>query len=250
MKSSLNTQKSLGLGLVLGLSSIAHGEPSSALQGFNDLLHRAVTNGYVDYSAFAQSNLFSAYIDEIETTNPASIKDPAEKLTFYINAYNALAIQSIALGRSPASLFGRLKFFKTTKVTVGGKSLSLYDLERDDILTLGEPRVHFALVCASASCPPLRSEIYTAAELDQQLDDQARLFINDASKNSFDANKRKASISRIFKWYPDDFESGDDDLGDYLARYVEDRNVAAMLRAGEFKFKFQKYDWSLNGSAP
>lgn len=85
----------------------------------------------------------------------------AEKLAFWINAYNALAIKGTLDGSSPRSFFGKAKFFYTDKYQAGGVKTNLYDLEHEILLPLDDARVHFAIVCASRSCPKLRSEAYT-----------------------------------------------------------------------------------------
>lgn len=237
-----------GFLLLSGWATQVQATESEAFLAFDKLLKTEVVDGQVNYPAFANNAGFQSYIREIERTRADSFTDNSERIAYLINAYNALTIDSILQGRSPASLLGRLRFFKTSKVRIGNEDISLYDLERDRILTEGEPRVHFALVCASASCPPLRSEAYRAEKLDSQLDDQARGFINDSSKNSFDKSAKRAKVSKIFKWYRSDFEEGQSDLGDYLSQYVADADLARALRDDRFKFKYNAYDWSLNGT--
>ena len=173
-----------------------------------------------------------------------------EQLAFWINTYNALAIKGIIDGGSPSSFFGRIGYFKTTTYEAGGKTISLYDLERDVIIPLGEPRIHFAIVCASFSCPMLRSEAYTAEHLDEQLELNARRFINDPTRNRFDRGSKVAHLSKIFDWFPEDFEKHSGTVLGYVANYVDDPELAKELRDGGYKIKYLKYDWSLNGVAP
>jgi len=233
------------------LATGADGRAGTAgLEVYDALLHEHVHDGHVDYRGFAASEKFGDYLDEIADRDPESFGSAEERLAFYINAYNALTIQSIVTGKSPANLLGRFGFFKRNKHVVAGESISLFDFEHERLIAQKEPRLHFAIVCASASCPPLRSEAYRPEILDQQLDDQAIKFINDSSKNAFDEEKKIAWLSKIFKWYREEFETIDSSIGDYVAFYLKDPGRASALKEGEYKIKFQKYDWSLNGTAP
>ena len=152
--------------------------------------------------------------------------------------------------RSPSSFFGRIGYFKNAKYEVGGRSLNLYDLEREVIIPMGEPRIHFAIVCASASCPVLRPEAYVAGTLDAQLDEAARRFINDPTRNRFDPDTRVAHLSKIFDWFTGDFEIDGGGVLDYVARYVQDPALAESLRGDGWSVQHLPYDWSLNGKAP
>ena len=234
------------IGLSPGLATVQAGNPRIH-DDFNEILAANVADGFVNYPGIAADPRFGSYVKRLEEPLPAdSSRD--EQLAFYINAYNALAIKGILDGYSPSSLLGRYKYFKSVEYDVGGQTMDLYDLERKVILPFGEPRIHFAIVCASASCPALRSEAYTAEQLDAQLDDQARRFINDSSKNIIEPGDRSLRLSKIFDWFPDDFSSHSGSVQKYVAQYVGEPAVAAALQADEYRVKFLKYDWSLNGT--
>jgi hypothetical protein len=213
------------------------------------VLRQNVSDGIVNYPGIAADPRFDAYIESLRAPLPAGLS-AGEELVFWINAYNALSIQGILDSHSPKSLWGRLKFFKRIDYEVGGKNIDLFDLERKVIIPLGEPRIHFAIVCASLSCPPLRSEAYTVAQLDNQLDDQARLFLNDAEKNSFDEDAKVAYISKIFDWYEDEFANHAGSVQLYIAQFIVDPNIVSLLRTEGYRIKYEKYDWSLNGQPP
>jgi len=152
------------------------------------------------------------------------------------------------LGRvEVASLLGRARYFKIREWPLNGRTISLYDLEHEKIQPLSEPRIHFAIVCASRSCPPLRSEAYAAARLDAQLDEQARSFINDPARNRFDKATRTAHLSEIFDWYDMDFRAATGSTQRFIARYVADADVARDLAADRYKLEWIPYDWRLNG---
>ncbi len=210
------------------------------------ILHENVMDGRVDYDAIAADPGFTATVADIAKADLAG-HDRRSLLAFSINAYNALAVKGILDGHSPASSFGRLRFFYRDKYTVAGESLSLHAFENEHIRTFEEPRVHFAIVCASASCPPLRSEAYVPQKIEEQLDDNARLFLNDSAKNSYDLDSGVARVSKIFKWFAEDFETAAGGVQRYIASFVDDEEVAAALHEGAFKLRYLDYDWSLNG---
>jgi len=214
---------------------------------FDQLLRAHVKAGHVDYPAFQGNDGFRRYTAALGADFGAASR--GERLAGYINAYNAFAIHGILDGLSPASFLGRQRYFKLQSWPVDGRSISLERLENDLIRPFNDPRIHFAIVCASRSCPSLRSEAYVAERLDSQLDDQARRFINDPSKNRFDAATRTAYLSAIFKWFDQDFR-GAGSVQKYVARYVADPDVARDLANDGYRIEWIDYDWSLNGTAP
>ncbi len=215
---------------------------------YDRALHQHVKGGVVDYPAIVVAADFRAYVASLD--EPASLGSRTDRLVYYMNAYNALAIQGIAEGLSPDSLFGRIRFFKLKDWRLNGGEINLYDLERDVLIPLREPRIHFSIVCASKSCPKLRSEAYTGDRLQAQLDENARAFINDPERNRFDRERKVAHLSEIFKWYEEDFSKAAGSLQKYLARYVNDADVVRDLSADRYAIEWNDYDWSLNGIPP
>jgi len=213
----------------------------------DDLLLSHVQDGFVDYDGIALDPRLDNFIDQLASTAPAALASTAEQKAFYINAYNAIAIRGILDGQSPDSFFGRSRFFKRMRVDVLGESLSLEDIEHGRLRPMGDSRIHFAIVCASLSCPRLASRAYLPATLDAQLDAAAEQFLSDPTRNVFDSNRRVAYVSKIFDWFEEDFVANAGSLQNYLARYVTDQTNARLLRADRFDLKFRDYDWSLNG---
>jgi hypothetical protein len=112
-----------------------------------------------------------------------------------------------------------------------------------------EPRIHFALVCAATSCPPLRDEAYTADRLNAQLDEQARVFLHTPGKNDVPTpgDDDTVRLSRIFKWFDGDFGGSKNSIQRYIAPYF-DAEVKDRLEAADYDVEFHDYDWSLNDS--
>jgi len=214
---------------------------------FDALLRANVAKGLVNYPGFQDSAPFKAYVADLAKGVPLAAK--ADQLAYNINAYNAFAIQGILDGLSPSSTLGRVRYFKLQDWPLNGRKISLYDLEHKVLRPLGDPRIHFAIICASRSCPFLRPESYTAAALDAQLDDQARQFVNDPFRNRFDKATKTAHLSEIFKWFEEDFQ-GAGSVQKYIARYVADADVAKDLAQDGYKVQYIDYDWNLNGTPP
>jgi Protein of unknown function, DUF547 len=216
------------------------------LKTWTALLAEAVTDGEVDYTQWERNPDFDALVEQIGTTDTNGM-NRQQKLVFFINAYNILAARGILDGSSPGSLLGRYVYFKRDKYLVAGESITLHALEHELIRPLKEPRIHFAIVCASQSCPILQREAYTLKQLDQQLEAAARNFINDQKHNQFNATTRRAELSSIFKWFEEDFAEVAGSLQAYLAPMVDNENVSELLEQQALKISYLRYDWSLNG---
>jgi hypothetical protein len=222
----------------------------AALPNRDDLdavLLRNVRNGFVDYDGIRADPAFGRFVTGLASASAADLGDRNTRLAFLINAYNAYAIQGILDGYSPSSVLGRYTFFRRREYGLLGDKTTLQDLEHDQILPLGEPRIHFAIVCASISCPRLANRAYGPAELDTQLETAARAFANDGARNRYDVKRQVAFLSRIFNWYERDFIKAAGSTQKYLAGYVSDPAVKELLARDGFKVKFVDYDWDLNG---
>ena len=219
-----------------------------SVQAFDEVLRAHVKDGQVDYPAIAADKSLSAYVARL--AEPYTPSGKPEALAYYMNAYNALAIEGILEGYSPSGFIGRQRFFKSKTYKLNGRETTLYDLEHQVILPLGEPRIHFSIVCASKSCPKLRSEAYTPAKLESQLENNTRSFVNDSYRNNFDKANKVARVSEIFKWFESDFNAASGSVPKFLARYVNDAEVAKDLEAGNYAIKYIDYNWGLNGISP
>lgn len=245
--------------LVTGCSSVPamyhpnHPIPPTEVthQLWHQVLENSVTNGRVDYPAIQSEHRFTEYLGQLDRVDPATIPTREEQLAFWINAYNAFAILGILDGESPSPYVGWYYYFKVRGYAVGGEVVTLYDLEHAILRKqFNEPRVHFAIVCASASCPKLQSWAFEGAQLARQLDQVAREFVNDPSRNRFDRQRKVAYLSRIFDWFEEDFVASAGSVQKFIARYVQDPEVAQSLAADTYRIEFLEYDWSLNGRPP
>jgi hypothetical protein len=220
-------------------------------QILSDMLKVSVQDGQVNYPALQTDLRFAAYLAQLDRVDPLALTSDRDRLAFWINAYNVFAIRGILDGYRPRPYLEWYRYFKVREYAVGGAKLNLYDLEHEILRKqFREPRVHFAIVCASVSCPKLQSSAYEGGMLDHQLDQVARAFINDTTRNRFDRRQKIAYLSKIFDWFEEDFAASAGSVPPFLARYVQDAEVARDLAAGLYRIEYLDYDWSLNGIAP
>jgi hypothetical protein len=225
----------------------------------------------VRYADFSRDRpALHAYLADVSKVGEAEFAGwtKAQRMAFLVNAYNGFTVELILtkypdlksirdLGNLIFNSPWKKKFFRLL-----GKETSLDQIEHEMLRRPGdydEPRVHFAVNCASVGCPMLREEAYVAARLDAQLEEQARRFLSDRTRNRFDPAAGKLEVSEIFKWFKSDWTSGYRGIGtagpvtsreQFFARYAdlladrpEDRKLVAESRA---PIDYLDYDWSLN----
>jgi hypothetical protein len=193
------------------------------------------------------------FLGSLDGARPAKLGDRAA-LAFWINAYNAVVVHHV-LQRYPGirSVQDVDGFFDTLTFPVAGKPMTLDEIESAG-REIGDPRIHFAVVCASTSCPDLRSEAYVAERLDDQLDDQVHRFLSNETKGlRYDADDDTVWLSSIFKWYAGDFTGGSTVVAFFARGGVLDwvldhapEQIARALKAGDPSVRYLDYDWSLN----
>lgn len=220
-------------------------------QAWDRIIQVHIRDGQVDYPAIQVSSQLDGYLRELNRIDPMSLPTRQHQLAFWINAYNAFAVKGILDDYSPKTLWGRYRYFIGREYHVGGTAINLYDLEREVLIKqFQEPLMHFAIVCASTSCPKLQPWAYQPDQLDRQLAYAARGFINDPSRNRFDRQRKIASLSMIFKWFESDFAGAAGSVLGYIARYVDDPELAKDLMQPGYRIEFLEYDWNLNGIPP
>jgi hypothetical protein len=250
------TRMVIGLGLEVAAVSSPAAEFDQSHQLLDQVLHQYVKDARVDYKALkASPEELNRYLAQLAAVGKSEFKQWNEKqqLAFLINAYNASTLKLITDHYPVKSIKDIGSFLNgpwdQPVVKLFGQTITLNTLEHGILRKdYSEPRIHFALVCAAKGCPPLRSEAYLGARLDEQLDDQAKSFLAASSKNRVDAQNHVVYLSPIFKWYGEDFVKKAGSVLNFLQNYFPERD-ARELRQGEFKIKYTDYDWSLNESS-
>lgn len=206
--------------------------------------HHGTTLNWVNYTALKKDAAFTQLVQQFADFPPEQLEGKKEKLAFYINAYNILAMKTVVDHWPVESIKDVGSFlrpvWKKEAGTIGGKTVSLDEIENEVLRPMGEPRIHVAIVCASISCPDLRAEPYTAEKLDEQLDDQARKFLSNPQKGLVIEGER-ARTSKIFDWFAEDFEKAYGSVRMFISQY-SDLPEDIKLKTGGLP-----YNWSVNG---
>jgi hypothetical protein len=266
-------QYSMRIILILGLALCLAEIPSANAQSFDyspwdRILKQYVTDeGRVDYAALKANRAeLDGYVAQIAARSPEShpqdFSTPESQLAYWINAYNTLTIKGVVDNwptKSVRDLGFLFAFFRRDDYTVGGKKVSLNYIEHDVIRKkFAEPRIHFALVCASLGCPKLRREAYTIERLEEQLEDGARYFLNEPRNLQIDAVRNRVTISKIFDWYGGDFEkhmkakggaSSGNLILDYVRLYASDPNRRALDGLKKPSVGHADYSWEVNATS-
>lgn len=243
----------LAIGGVKGTAEVNH-------ELFTAVLSEHVDAGLVDYAAIAHDARLATYLEGFARTDPATLEGRNEKLAFWINAYNAFTLKLVAEAYPIKSIHelgtgGRIIgwLFKRTPwdirfAEIGGKTYTLNEIEHDILrVEFAEPRIHFAIVCAAVSCPPLRAEAYLPDRLDEQLDEQARLFLADRRHNRFDVEQKQAWLSPIFSWFEEDFGGSEKSVMQFIAPFLESAETSRITAtASAWSVNYTDYDWALN----
>jgi len=273
--------------LALALAVLAGSGEAARAQAFDHatldtVLALYVQDGRVDYTAlkFGRASL-DRYLDQLAGVGADEFAGwpEAERIAYLINAYNAYVLETV-IDHYPIEGSGFLKkltspsrfglpkssirhidgVFDRLRHDVAGTEMTLDDIEHATLRTdYDEPRIHFALVRATVSCPPLREQAYRGVRLDEQLDDQGRRFLNDPRHNRFEIERGRVHLSKLFDWYGEDFEQFAGEPGyardpevsgvlSFVSRYLRER-VAEFLETGEYGVQFESYDWTLNDQA-
>lgn len=212
----------------------------------------------VDYVSIQKNRAeLEHYLNTLSSVSQADYQrwEPAQRLAFLINAYNAFTLQLVIEHYPVGSIkeIGGLfsSPWKQVFISLLGRELSLDQIEHSMIRERGvfdEPRIHFAVNCASVGCPALRDEAFVAERLDEQLEDSQTRFLSDHSRNRFEQTQQRYQISKIFDWYGEDFIKKWGSMEAYLNRHVSLLSPTAETIApkGAIRINYLDYDWSLN----
>ena len=228
---------------------------------YAELLAAVVHGARVDYQALADGR---AGLDDIAgelaavSSEAEQAMPPHDRMAFWINAYNLFTLRVIVdhypirgswFSLAPRNSIRQIDGVWTSLTwRAAGRSLTLDHIEHEILRPLfKEPRVHFAINCASVGCPPLNREPYVAARLDAQLDEAARRYL--ASPSGLQISGDKLKVSSILKWYGEDFGTPRDTAVLAVIERFGPPAAAALAASGRAKLEFLDYDWSLNDTA-
>lgn len=241
--------KILTLIALFGISTGAISQEHLKHEQWTALLKTHVSStGNVDYKGIkAHEADLDAYLTVLSNNHPTAAWDKNDQLAFWINAYNAFTVKLIVKNYPVVSikdLGGSIYKVNTPWdekfIHIGDEIYDLNNIEHGIIRKdFADPRIHFAVNCASISCPPLRNEAYVGSKLNAQLDDQAGTFINDVTKNKI--TKNKAQLSKIFTWFKGDFTANGLSVIEFINQY------STVKIDAKTKITYFDYDWNLNG---
>ncbi|MCS6924943.1 MAG: DUF547 domain-containing protein [Candidatus Binatia bacterium] len=242
--------RSLGVGILvisIGLSvTVQCGAAAVEHAAWDALLKKYVDDqgrvAYRDLQAHDRATLVH-YLSTLAAARPEAMTEHEEK-AFWINAYNAAIVYGVLNGLTAEGMLARQRFFRWYKIRIAGQDRSPDEIEHRLLRErFRDPRIHFAIVCASTSCPKLRREAYVAERLEHQLDEATREFVNDPARNRID--RQHIALSMIFQWFAADFVSAAGSVTHFIARFV-DADKQAILQAHQAPLTYLEYDWTLN----
>lgn len=223
---------------------------------FDALLQKYVDeDGYVDYKSWKASSTnrkaLQNYLGLLSRANRSLRASKEAKVAFWINAYNAVTLEGImqvyptsSIRNHTAKVFG-YNIWKELPLMVGREQFSLEDIEHKILRKAGEPRIHFAIVCASIGCPRLMNHAYTAKNLEKQLSTNAKDFFSRKTNFRADASRRTIHVSSILDWFGSDFGNLQSAQFTYLKLYLpkQYQNLATDSRT---TVRYIDYNWNLN----
>jgi Protein of unknown function, DUF547 len=203
------------------------------------------TNGRVAYRNLQSKDAvkFEQYLTILAQAQLAGLSEAEEK-AFWINAYNAVIVSGVLQGYTAENVLKRKRLFSWYSLRIAGKDRTPDEIEHEILRKkFRDPRIHFAIVCASTSCPKLRAEAYITERLNQQLDDATRQFVNDPARNRID--QQQIALSRIFTWFAQDFIDSVGSVENFLRHFVtgDKKSIVARLNG---ELGYLAYNWTLN----
>lgn len=194
--------------------------------------------GHVNYAEWKEdTTLLDDYITSLKENPPAEFWSRNDSLAYFINAYNAVTVKLILDHYPLKSIRKLITPWRFKRFELKREKISLNHIEHQILRKMNEPRIHFAINCASASCPKLFNTAFYAHTMEEQLEEATTLFINDPLRNQL--SKKEMAISRIFQWFASDF-------GTKKERHAFIRKYATQPIDKNAKVRFLNYDWQLN----
>ncbi len=223
---------------------------------WDELLQRFVDDeGNVDYAAWKNSaddlHQLDEYLTSLSRLDEHRSASKSQRLAFWINAYNAVTVRGILREYPTSSIQNHVarvwgyNIWRDLKLVVGDTRYSLGEIEHRILRPLGEPRIHFAIVCASRGCPRLLNEAYTADLMEDQLQRNTLAFFANPSKCAADGKRHELRLSPILNWYASDFGSTAPILLQRIAGWLPD-DAQLLARSNNVRIVYLDYDWNLN----
>lgn len=224
---------------------------------FDQVLKKYVDDkGLVDYNSIAKDKGFSEYMQSLQTARVEDLSRDGQ-LAFWINAYNAVTIDKVIKTKPKKSVretfvpgvWTGTKFFTSRKNIVAGKRLSQDDIEHEILRKqFKDPRIHFAIICASLGCPPLPRIAYTEENVQTRLEEETRQYLNSPRGTRLDRAENTLHVSKLFDWFGSDFINKSGSVLAFMQPYL-DEEVRAFLERNPM-ISYLEYDWALNAQAP
>ena len=230
----------LGTTPALAAAPFDHSAWESILRRFVDDEGRVA---YKDLAAQGRGTL-DGYLHALASAQPDGWASAAQ-IAFWLNAYNAMIVKAVLEGHTAESVTSRYQMFSHVSLPIAVRSCTPDYVEKTVLHALGEPRVHFALVCASRSCPKLRRHAWARETLEHDLEEEATRFIRDQRRNEILPGSSDVRLSMIFRWYAEDFGGDEAVVRRYVARYAAERE-RRFLEDDKPYLDYLPYDWTLN----
>lgn len=242
---------------ILGILSQVEGGYPFDHSKFDAILAQYVDDeGLVDYNGIARDQRFPEYIESLKSAKVEGLARDGQ-LAFWINAYNAITIDKVIKWKPEKSVRETLipgvwtstKFFTSREHVVAGRRMSPDDIEHEILRKkFKDPRIHFAIICASSSCPKLPRFAYTAENVQAKLEKETWKYINSARGVRIDEAENTIYLSKIFDWFQSDFVAKSGSVMNFIRPYLKEEVISFLEREPKIDYIF--YNWALNAQAP
>lgn len=224
---------------------------------FDQILKQYVDDrGLIDYNGIAKDRRFFKYMQSLKTARPQELSRDGQR-AFWINAYNAVTIDKVIKWKPKKSVretfipgvWTSTKFYTSREHIVAGRELSPDKIENEMLRKkFKDPRIHFAIICASSSCPPQPRFAYTEENVQDRLEDETRKYLNSGRGVRIDRTKNKIYLSKLFDWYKNDFIEKSGSAMNFIRPYLTKEIISFLDRKP--KIDFLNYNWALNAKEP
>jgi hypothetical protein len=224
---------------------------------FDGVLKEYVNDkGRIDYNGIAKEPLFRDYLESLKTAPVQELSEDG-RLAFWLDAYNAITIDKVIKWKPKKSVretflpgvWTSTKFYTSREHTVAGRKMSPDDIEHEILRKeFLEPRIHFAIICASSSCPPQPRFAYTGEKVQSQLESETRLYMQSPRGAKIDQAENTLYLSKVFDWFKADFVKKSGSVMEFIKPYLDEETLAFLERKP--MLEYLHYNWALNAQEP